>query len=113
MAEGNPATGHPYGGRDHRPDDADRQPGERPLAEDEKSQTAPGQADRDDETASRAAQEGTMPEPSGREDQPSPGVPGAVAPAAAGGTPDAGTPAEVGESGTGNDPDIAEGDRRP
>jgi hypothetical protein len=113
MAEENPVTGHPYDGRNDRPDDEEPEPGERPVTGEEEHQTAPGQADRDDPTASRAARGGTMPGPSGEEDEPSPGVPGAVAPSAAGGTPDAGSPAEVGEVGAGSDPDIAEGDRRP
>ena len=66
----------PFGGRNERPDD-DTLPGERPVDEEEKHVEPPGK--RDDETASRAAEEGEM----AARDQdtgPTPGMPERVEP---------------------------------
>jgi hypothetical protein len=74
MTEGNPATGHPHGGRDESPDDS-ALPGERPLSEDEQGQDAPTDRGRDDETSSRAPEEGTMTSDQSGLTEPTPGVP--------------------------------------
>jgi hypothetical protein len=58
MTEGNPVTGHPFGGKEP-PEDAGI-PGEEPLPEDEQTRKAPETGDSDDETASRAAEEQVM-----------------------------------------------------
>ena len=66
----------PFGGRNERPDD-DTLPGERPADDDEQRVEPPGK--RDDETASRAAEESEM----ASRDQdtgPTPGMPERVEP---------------------------------
>lgn len=70
------SSNQPYGGRYQRPDD-DTLPGERPVSEDERHVEPPGK--RDDETASRAAEEGEMASQGGAVD-PDPGIPQRVEP---------------------------------
>jgi hypothetical protein len=72
MSGSTPAGGHPFGGRDERPDD-EGLPGERPLSDDERTVTAPGEGRRAGETGSRAAQ-GPMDDDIDAP-QPSPGIP--------------------------------------
>ena len=75
MSEGNPVTGRPYGGRNEKPADEDVLPGERPLTEDEDEVGAPESRHRDDETASRAPEEGTMTSKDTDKVEPTPGIP--------------------------------------
>jgi len=70
------SSNQPYGGRNARPDD-DTLPGERPVGDEERHVGSPDK--RDDETASRAAEQGEMASRGGSVD-PDPGIPQRVEP---------------------------------
>ena len=75
MSGSMPAGGHPFGGRDERPDEeSGEQPGERPVSGDEATITPPGGEQRSGDTGSRAA-EGPMDTSDVDAPQPSPGIP--------------------------------------
>jgi hypothetical protein len=78
MEQGNQMAGRPYGGRNEKPDGEERRPGERPVSEDEKFVGAPPSAGRDDDTASRAAEDGPMTSDEPERVQPTPGIPDPV-----------------------------------
>ena len=70
---GNQMAGRPYGGRNERPE-GEGLPGERPVSDEERRVGPPESRDRDDDTASRAAEEGEMSSEQGLA-QPTPGIP--------------------------------------
>ena len=82
MSENEMSGQRPYGGRNEaRGEDVrdEVQPGERPVSEEEQHVSPPGR-ERDDEMASRAAEEGEMASQGGAV-SPSPGIPERVEPA--------------------------------